>query len=296
MRPAGRTNMKPQCNKQADLRFMSKNIFRSFSVLASLIAGLAAPAAVRAATLTTIPMQGTMVMPTVTYSASAGALQVTVDPTVPQLTPLLISNPADHFAAGDPWYDLLDSGRQSLAFSRRYGFVMGSSTDSLPVGTAIWLRKLSSSPGLGTYRYQSSVPKAFDPIFGTAGSTNAMMWNGMMFHPCFTALPGTNSFTATFEAFLMNTNAGVEVAGSSSGAFTLNWTNMPDGRPLLNLAQKVVIAWPSTATNYVLQCADTMPCSAWTTLTNTPVMLDGQPAMILDMSGTKKFYRMSLVQ
>ncbi len=80
----------------------------------------------------------------------------------------------------------------------------------------------------------------------------------MMFHPGVTAPPGTNTYAATFEAFLVNTSTGVEVPGSSTGPFTLNWTTVPDGRPALNIAQKMVIAWPATATNCVLECADTL--------------------------------------
>ena len=110
---------------------------------------------------------------------------------VPQLTPLMVSNPGDSFDPADPWFDALDPSRQGLSFSRRYGFVMDTMTDPLPPNTAIWLRKVSGSPELGFYRYSGSAPKAWEPIFGTAGTTNALFWNGMMFHPGVTAPPGT---------------------------------------------------------------------------------------------------------
>ncbi len=133
-----------------------------------------APAALLAATLTSVPMQGDMIMPMISYHAAAGSLTVNVDPTVPQLTPLLISNPGDSFDPADPWYDALDPSCQGLAFSRRYGFTMDMASDPLPAGTAIWIRKLASTPGLGAYLCRSSSPKAWTPIFGTAGSTNAL--------------------------------------------------------------------------------------------------------------------------
>ncbi len=253
-------------------------------------------AAARAATLTGVPMQGGMVMPMVSYHATDGALHVQVDPTVPQLTPLLASNPGDRFDPADPWYETLDPSRQGLAFSRRYGFVMDTVTDPLPGGTAIWIRKLSGSPELGAYRYRSTTPKAWEPIFGTSGSTNAMLWNGMMFHPGITAPPGTNSYSAVFEAFLVNTNIGVAVPGSSSGSFTLNWTSMPDGRPALNIGHRIVIAWPASATNCVLESTDSLPASTWTSVTNSPVMLDGQSAVLLDPCEARKFFRMRTAQ
>jgi hypothetical protein len=55
-----------------------------------------------------------------------------------------------------------------------------------------------------------------------------------------------------------------------------------------------VVAWPAATTNYVLECADTLPASHWTPVTNAPVWLDGQPAVILGLEAARKFYRMSL--
>jgi hypothetical protein len=247
-----------------------------------------------AAVLTSVPMQGTMVMPQISYSQADGALHVTVDPTVPQLTPLLASNPGDSFNPADPWYGSLDPSRQGLSFSRRYGFVMAASTDQLPAGAAIWIRKLSGSPELGFYRYSSSGSKAWQPIFGTAGVTNAMYWSGMMFHPGVTAPPGTNALSAVFEAYLLDTTTGEEVPGSSTGPFALNWTNIPDGRPELALDQKIVVSWPSTATNWVLEAADSPAAGVWSTVTNAPVMINGQPAVVLDRNDAGKFFRMRL--
>jgi hypothetical protein len=249
----------------------------------------------RAATLTAVPMQGGMVMPMLAYHASDGSLTVQVDPTVPQLTPLLISNPGDSFDTVDPWYDYLDPSRQGLAFSRRYGFVMDTGTDPLPSGLAIWIRKVSSSPGLGAYRYRGGTSKLWEPIFGTGGVTNALQWDGTMFHPAFTALPGTGIFTATFEAFLLDTTTGTPVPGANTGPFTFNWTDVADGRPALTVSQRIVVGWPPSATNYVLEAADTLPGSVWTTVTNTPVLVDGQMAVILEAIDTRKFYRMRMV-
>ncbi len=251
-------------------------------------------ASASAATLTGVPMQGGMVMPMVAYHAAQGHLAVMLESTVPQLTPLLVSNPGDNFDADDPWYDLLDPSRRGLAFSRRYGFVMDTMTDPLPADTKIWLRKVSGPLEVGFYRYSASAPKAWEPIFGTAGASNALHWNGMMFHPGVTAPPGTNALTATFEAYLVNTITELEVPDSSSGPFTFNWTVVPDGRPSLDIASKIVIAWPATGTNWVLEATDTLASSNWTRVTNAPVLVDGQPAVVLNGSEAKRFFRMSL--
>jgi prepilin-type processing-associated H-X9-DG protein len=119
-------------------------------------------APVRGAILTSVPMQGSMVMPELSYYAADGALYVTMDPAIPQLTPLLASHPGDSFDPADPWFDALDPSRQGLAFSRRYGFVMGPATDQLPAGTGIWIRKLSGSAQLGFSHFWMTTQDATD--------------------------------------------------------------------------------------------------------------------------------------
>ena len=70
---------------------------------------------------------------------------------------------------------------------------------------------------------------------------------------------------------------------------------MADGRPALTVAQRIVVGWPPSATNYVLETADTLPSSVWTTVTNTPVLVDGQMAVILEAIDRCKFYRLRMV-
>ena len=264
--------------------------------LAAGVAGLAAAAAmsVHAATLSQVPMQGTMIMPMIYYHSTNNTLTVHLGSTVAQLTPLLVSNPGDYFDPADPWYDSLDPTRQGLAFSRRYGFVMASKSDVVPIGLAIWLRKLSSSPGLAAYRYGDGEPKQWEPVFGTAGTTNALEWDQSMWHPCFTASPGTNTYTATFEAFLMDTVTGTPVSGGSTGPFVLNWTDVPDGRPTLAFGPNLVLSWPATATNYLLEAAPSPTSSSWSEVTNSPVVQDGQCLLPVAPTGTSPFFRMKL--
>ncbi len=248
-----------------------------------------------AAVLTDIPMQGGMVMPMIGYHAEHGHLHVMMPTEVPQLTPLLVSHPGDQFDPGDPWFDALDPSRQGLAFSRRYGFVMDVNSDPLPPNTAIWLRKLGGSPELGFYRYSVS-PKTWQPIFGTAGVTNALYWNGMMFHPVVTAPPGTNALSASFEAYLVDVQSGAEIPGSSTGPFVLAFENMLDGRPALSLESRLVVFWPSEATNWVLEATDTLPDGNWTDVTNAPVNLEGRAAVVLRFDESRRFFRMRLAR
>ena len=267
---------------------------QTFTIAFGAVALAAAMPLASAAILNNVPMQGTMAMPMVSYHAEYGQLQVMLPADVPQLTPLLVSNPGDGFNPADPWYDSLDPSRQGLSFSRRYGFVMNSVTDPLPPGTEIWIRKLSASPGLSAYRYAGSTSKIWTPIFGTAGTTNAMYWNGVMFHPTFTAPPGTDALSATFEAYLLDRTTGAEVPESSSGPFVLNFANVGDGRPKLSLESRIVVSWPPDATNYVLEAADTLLNGTWTRVTNETMVIDGQSAVLLAPSEARRFFRMRL--
>jgi len=219
-----------------------------------------------------------------------------IDSAVPQFTPLLMSNPGDGFDPADPWYRELDPSQQGLAFSRRYGFVMDPQTDLLPAGTQIWLRNLSASAGISFFRYSSSAPKAFDPIFGANGTTNALSWSGLMFHPTVTALPGTNAYSATCQAYLLDVTTGLEAPGSSSNPFVWNWTDLPDGRPTLSLASRLVVFYPAAAAaQWALEGADSLDSGVWTPVTNAPMALEGRTAVVLPASETRSFFRMRLI-
>jgi hypothetical protein len=265
--------------------------------LLGALLGVLVPSFTFGATLTGVPMQGMMAMPEVAYRTNDARIHVMMPVDVPALTPLLVSNPADNFDPLDPWFSALDPSVQGLSFSRRYGFVISMmGTDPLPPGTQMWIRKLSGPADLKFYRYNGSAPKEFTPIFGTAGATNALYWDQMMFHPAVTAPPGTNSYAATFEVYLYDTVSGQDVPGSSSGPLEFNFTNLDDGRPELGLAPKMFVAWPSgTAPNWVLESAPAPFATNWTSVTNTPVTVDGQPGVVLDSSATQQYFRMRYV-
>lgn len=271
---------------------------RRLLVLVAL--GLLPLARTPAAVLSAVPRQGGMLMPEVWYHADTD--RVTVDLThatnpIAQLTPLLVSNPNDRFDPNDPWYEDLDPSRQGLAFSRRYGFDMDIMTDYLPADRELWIRKLSATPGVSFYDYNDFVaPKTWNPIFGTAGSSNATSWSGLMWHFGVTAPPGTNTYAATFEIFVRNTTTGAEVPCSSTGAFELPWTCVPDGRPELNIAatttNHILVTWPATAVNWFLLSATNWNAADW--ITNfTPVITNNNQATVIISNGVpRQFFRL----
>jgi hypothetical protein len=167
----------------------------------------------------------------------------------------------------------------------------------LPEDRELWIRKLSATPGVSFYDYNDFVsPKSWNPIFGTAGTSNACDWSGLMWHVGVTAPPGTNLYSATFEIFVMNISTGQEVAGSSSGPFVVDWTDVPDGRPELSLAtlggNHLVVSWPATTTNWVLLSTTNLPAALW--LTNaTPVTTNhNQATVVISNSPARQFFRM----
>ena len=254
----------------------------SFTRTLCFLATAATAWSVQADTLTTVPMQGGMVMPMIAYQEQQGHLHVMMPTNIPQLTPLLVSHPSDQFDPANPWFTDLDPSAMSRSFSRRFGFVMDINSDPLPANTQIWLRKTSGDAALGCFNYSANpAPGIWEPIFGTAGSSNAMAWNLMMFHPTFTAMPGTNTHTATFEAYLVDTVSGEEIPGTATMPMVFNFTNVPDGRPDLALGLSMHIAWDAEATNYVLESSVSLSSGVWKVVTNQPVVIDGHRSVII---------------
>ena len=245
-----------------------------------------------AAVLTAVPMGGSMVHVNLLYNSAQARLEARVDPVVPQLTPLDVPNPADDFAAADPWFPFLSPSAQGLAFNRQYGFVVDAASDPLPSNTGIWVRLLSCSPGLTTYRYRSTEPKAWEPIFGTCGATNVLQWNLAMFHPAVASAPTSGSHSAEFEAFAVDLTTGLPIPAITTAPFTLAWTVVPSARPVLELGPDLVLKWPASATNYVLESTLSLSAPNWATVTNSPSLRDGQRQLRLDLLSAGQFYRL----
>jgi hypothetical protein len=250
----------------------------------------------QATILSGVPMQGGMVMPMVSYSSATDSLQVMPPTEIPQLTPLLVSHVGDSFDPADPWFDALDPSRQGASFSRRYGFVMNPNSDLLPLNREMWIRLVSASPELRVYRNANNPPKAWDPIFGTDGSPLARAWNGLMFHPAFTAAPGPDPLNATFELYLTDPATGVEIPESATGPLVFNFSNVPDGRPALELGPQMVVCWPAnTASNWTLETAASPEAATWTPVTRPPVIVDGQQQITLEGAAPQQYFRMRYI-
>lgn len=267
---------------------------RSLICALSAVAALFAPGAY-SATITSVPMGGSMVHVNILYNASASRLEVAVDSIIPQLTPLDVTNPTDNFSITDPWFGCLDPSAAGFAFNRQYGFVMDASSDPVPLDMGIWIRQLSWTPVLAAYRYKSTDPKAWDPMFGTGSSTNVWLWNLAMFHPAMAAPPTNGNHSAIFEAFAVDLATGQARADIASASFTLTWTVVASARPILELDNELVLRWPVTATNYALEATASLAPASWCAVTNTPVISEGRCLLPVAQLADFHFYRLKRV-
>lgn len=268
----------------------------TFTLLAAALGLLSGrPAAAQDMTLTNVPMQGPMVHIEVVYHAADNVLHAHPEETIPQLTPLSISQPEARFDAADPWYSLLDPLQAGYAFNRQYGLVMGADTDPLPEGTGVWVRQVSATPGLSAFRYRGTDPKAWEPMFGSGGSSEVLEWNLVMFHPAYACPVGSGPHTAEYEAYLVDLATGSPVAGIEPAPFTLHWTvaGEPAEEPQLAIAQRVVIEWPMNSGTVVLEAADKVPGSPWEQVTDQPMEVNGHRMLLVDPSlAARKFFRL----
>ncbi len=210
-----------------------------------------------AAIIQTIPspmMQGGMIHMNVTFLDQAtGTFDVHVDAGTPELKPLTTWSAGNTFDPADPWFDELDPTQSARPFNSQYGFLVdAANSDTLPAGKGIGIRMLSLTPGLQAYFYRgTSGSEDFTQVF-QPGDTD-VLWNGVMWHPLFTATQLGNH-TAQFEVFLADTAPGDTVdyttafglePGYESKTFSVNFTAVPEpasaGLAALGLAALTVI-------------------------------------------------------
>lgn len=239
------------------------------SSIALLLGGITLSSA---STLYQIPMQGdygepqdSMAMvhvyirfldqPTDTFS-------INIDPVVPQLTPLAISNPGSSFDPGLPWANTLDTA----AFSRRYGFVMDGDSDLRPANTAVAIRFLSGSDGLDAWFYRFD-PMEFTPIFTTGGSQATLQWNQAMTHPVFAADANHANHHITLEAYLADTaNDWSPVAGYEAETFTLHFAAIPESSKLAGIAGVLVLLALAIRRTGRMRAQSRMPAKGFSTV------------------------------
>lgn len=110
---------------------------------------------------------------------------------------------------------------------------------------------------------------------------------------------GGNSVTGSFllpagdyTIFIGGNDLANKTSGTALSPHGISATFTVTPTPALSIAPKVFVGWPSgKATNWVLQSAPSVSGPTWTGVTNTPVVVDGQPGVVLDTSAAQQFFR-----
>jgi len=120
------------------------------------------------------------------------------------------------------------------------------------------------------------------------------------------SVASTNSGGSVSASYLLPAgDYSILVGGNDIANKTADTAHSPHGisvtlvitpTPALSIAQKVFVAWPvGTTANWVLQSSSSVNGGIWIDVTNTPVVVDGQPGVILDRSADEQFFRFNYI-
>ncbi|MFQ5423602.1 MAG: PEP-CTERM sorting domain-containing protein [Phycisphaerae bacterium] len=124
-----------------------------------------------------------------------------------------------------PPADVLDG----KGYNDQFGWLAGG-IFSPPTGGAIWIRVLSQTPGLETYRggMRPMTPMhTYNPIFGTAGSPLIWQWDGTMTHNWY-AVAALGDYSASYEVYVGDAATGSPLPGYTSDTVSLAWQYVPE--------------------------------------------------------------------
>ena len=97
---------------------------------------------------------------------------------------------------------------------------------------------------------------------------------------------GTHVITVTATDSLSLSNS------ASVTIFVLR--NPPPTLSIVDTNQQVLVSWPASVTNYVLESSLSLNPQAWSLVTNPPVIVDLLQTVTLDQSATNRFFRLRL--
>ena len=114
-----------------------------------------------------------------------------------------------------------------------------------------------------------------------------------LIHPLYDLGPApTNRFDAT-GVFLQESGSGTD---GTFGYELFLQEIATSADAVLAIANRPVITWPSSLSNYQLQSSDSLTDPTWTAVTNAPVLVNGQNTVIVEPTAAQKFYRLQQVQ
>jgi hypothetical protein len=117
-------------------------------------------------------------------------------------------------------YDAPADCLNETMYNAQYGWVIAGAW-TRPEGTTLWIEELDATPGLNVYAARTSA-SPYAPIFGTAGSPELALWNGMMAHNWYSTLQ-TGRYQATYRIYLGDAS-GNPADGYAAAEVRLDWT------------------------------------------------------------------------
>ncbi|MGA2785999.1 MAG: hypothetical protein ABSF60_00585 [Verrucomicrobiota bacterium] len=117
-----------------------------------------------------------------------------------------------------------------------------------------------------------------------------------LIHPLYDLGPApTNQFDVT-GVFLQESGSGTD---GTYGYELFVQEITPSTGPVLSLvvvSSGIQISWTGSLSNYQLQSTDSLTAPNWTSVTNAPVLVNGQNTVILKPTAAQKFYRLQQEQ
>ncbi len=98
-----------------------------------------------------------------------------------------------------------------------------------------------------------------------------------------------------YTVFIGGNDITNKASNTALSAYGISATFSVTPAPALTIADKVFVAWPAgTPATWILEAAPTADAATWTTVTNTPVVIDGQPGVVLDRNADQRYFRLNL--
>ncbi len=164
--------------------------------------------------------QGLAPMKHADISFSNNTIHVQVDETVgiPALRPLVAP---DQFDPALSW---------SVLGTKAYNFQYGWNPSGfiiIPQDAWIWIEQLSATPGLEIYQRPPASP-AYDPVFGTEGSSARWRWSGSMTHNVYAIQDPTLSlYEANYRIYIGDNTTGVPLPAYTPAEVTFQFAAIP---------------------------------------------------------------------
>lgn len=152
------------------------------------------------------------------------------------------SNPVEMLRFAGESYEGNAGSLDNMFYSDQYGWVLDGIVDP-GFGNSIWIQMIDQTSGLDTYeggRRMMIDEQTFNPIFGTAGSSDAWQWSGMMTHNWYAAAE-MGDYEATYSIYVGD-SAGNAVDGFTAAEVTLNLRAVPTPAPLVMLGLGSLVA------------------------------------------------------